>query len=186
MDVFHKMNIKQMNKEIHHKCRCTGQRFTFKEWCNYLKGNPPKVVHTYKEFCFNIADVCLTPHIKIDWAKKVCSFKVTTAQSDNGRWDFGLSYNFWTQGGCCGATYIGTLKDGYNTEKEAINAALNSLEENCQRVIDEIQFRGGDIDDDDSNEPEIRGSSVLPILKEAMRKIAHYKEVFSPRQLELF
>ena len=68
----------------------------------------------------------------------------------------------------------------------AINVALNSLEENCQRVIDEIQFRGGDIDDDDSNEPEIRGSSVLPILKEAMRKIAHYKEVFSPRQLELF
>ena len=71
MTVFHKMNIKQMNKEIHYKCRCTGQRFTFKEWCNYLKGNPPKVVHTYKEFCFNIADVCLTPHIKIDWAKKV-------------------------------------------------------------------------------------------------------------------
>ena len=62
--MFHKMNIKQMNKEIHYKCRCTGQRFTFKEWCNYLKGNPPKVVHTYKEFCFNIADVCLTPHIK--------------------------------------------------------------------------------------------------------------------------
>ena len=49
-----------MNKEIHYKCRCTGQRFTFKEWSNYLKGNPPKVVHTYKEFCFNICDVCLT------------------------------------------------------------------------------------------------------------------------------
>ena len=63
---------------------------------------------------------------------------------------------------------------------------MNSLEEKCQRVIDEIQFRGGDIDDDDSNEPEIRGSSVLPTLKEAMSKIAHYKEVFSPRQLELF
>ena len=54
--------------------------------CNYLKGNPPKVVHTYKEFCFNIADVCLTPYIKIDWANKVCFFTVTTAQSDNGRW----------------------------------------------------------------------------------------------------
>ena len=36
------------------------------------------------------------------------------------------------------------------------------------------------IDDDDSNEPEIRGSSVLPILKEAMRKIAHYKESLQP------
>ena len=112
--------------------------------------------------------------------KKSVPLRLQQRKSDNGRWDFGLSYNFWTQGGCCGATYIGTLKDGYNTEKEAINAALNSLEENCQRVIDEIQFRGGDIDDDDSNEPEIRGSSVLPILKEAMRKIAHYKRSLQP------
>lgn len=91
MDVFHKMNIKQMNKEIHYKCRCTGQRFTFKEWSNYLKGNPPKVVHTYKEFCFNICDVCLTPHIKIDWANKVCFFKVIQQRNqttDDGILDF--------------------------------------------------------------------------------------------------
>ena len=186
MTVFHKMNIKQMNKEIHYKCRCTGQRFTFKEWCNYLKGNPPKVVHTYKEFCFNIADMCLTPHIKIDWAKKVCFFKVTTAQSDNGRWDFGLSYNFWTQGGCCGATYIDTLKDGYNTEKEAVSAALNRVEENCQRVIDEILFRDGDPNDDDANKLETRGSSALPILKDTMNKIKSYRKLFNPCQLELF
>lgn len=78
------------------------------------------------------------------------------------------------------------LRDGYNTEKEAVSEALNSLEEKCQRVIDEIQFRGGDIDDDDSNEPVVSGSSVFPKLKEAMSKIEHYKEVFNPRQLELF
>ena len=128
----------------------------------------------------------MAPHIKIDWANKVCSLKVTTAQSDNGRWDFGVNYNFWTQGGCCGAAYVDMLKDGYNTEKEAVSEALNSLEEKCQRVIDEIQFRGGDIDDDDSNEPVVSGSSVFPKLKEAMGKIEHYKEVFNPRQLELF
>ena len=177
-----------MSKDIHHSCKCTGQNFTFEEWCKYLEQeNRPEIVHQYKDFGFNIFDVCLTPDVKIDWANKTCSFEVVTAQSDNGRWDFGLHYNFWTQGGCNGAAYIDTLKGGYNTEKEAINVALDSLGENCQRVIDEIQFRGGDIDDDDdSNEPEIRGSSALPNLKNAMLKIAHYKGVFNPRQLELF
>ena len=126
----------------------------------------------------------MTPNIKIKWANKTNHFEVATAQSDNGLWDFGLRYDFWTQGGCRGAHYVDTLKDGYNTEKEAINAALNSLEESCQRIIDEIQFRRGDIED--SNDPKNSGTSVLPILKEAMCKIAHYKEIFNPRQLELF
>ena len=154
--------------------------------CNYLKGNPPKVVHTYKEFCFNIADVCLTPYIKIDWANKVCFFTVTTAQSDNGRWMVWLHYNFWTQGGCCGAVYVDTLKDGYNTEKEAVSEALNRIEEKCQRVIDEILFKGGAPNDSDGSELETRGSSTLPKLKETMNKIKSYREVFNPCQLELF
>ena len=182
--MFYKIN-KTMSKDIHHSCKCTGQNFTFEEWGEYLHSeDKPEIVHQYKDFGFNIFDVCLTPHIKIDWANKVCSLKVTTAQSDNGRWNFGD--NFWTQGGCCGAAYVDMLRDGYNTEKEAVSEALNSLEEKCQRVIDEIQFRGGDIDDDDSNEPVVSGSSVFPKLKEAMSKIEHYKEVFNPRQLELF
>lgn len=174
-----------MGKDIHHSCKCTGQNFTFEEWRDYLHlEDRPEIVHQYKEFGFNIYDVCLTPNVKIKWANKINYFEVATAQSDNGRWGFGLHYNFWTQGGCCGAHYVDTPTGGCNTEKEAVNAALNSLEENCQRVIDEIQFRGGDIGD--SNDPKNSGTSVLPILKEAMRKIARYKEVFNPRQLELF
>lgn len=176
-----------MSKNIHHSCKCTGLNFTFEEWGEYLHSeDKPEIVHQYKDFGFNICDTCLTPHVKIEWTNKVCFIEVLTAQSDNGRWDFGFHYNFWTQGGCCAAHYVDTSTGGCNTEKDAINAALNSLEEKCQRVIDEILFRGGDIDDDDSNEQEIRGSSVLPKLKEAMSKIAHYKEVFNPRQLELF
>ena len=175
-----------MSKDIHHSCKCTGQNFTFKEWGEYLhSGDRPKIVHKYKNFCFNICDTYLTPRFKIDWTNKVCFIEVTTAQSDNERWDFGFHYNFWTQGGCCAAHYVDTPTGGYSTEKEAIYAALNSLEENCQRVIDEIQFRGGDIDDDDGGF-EIRGASVLPKLKKAMSKIDLYKEVFNPRQLELF
>lgn len=174
-----------MSKDIHYSCKCTGQNFTSKEWCKYLEQEDrPKIVHQYKNFGFNICDVCLTPNVKIKWANKTNYFEVATAQSDNGQWDYGLHYNFWTQGGCNGAAYVDKLKDGYNTEKEAINAALNSLEDKCQRVIVEIQLRGRDIGD--SNDPKNNGTSVLPILKEAIRKIAHYKEVFNPRQLELF
>ena len=80
-----------MSKDIHHSCKCTGQNFTFEEWCKYLEQeNRPEIVHQYKDFGFNIFDVCLTPLVKIDWANKTCSFEVVTAQSDNGRWDFGL------------------------------------------------------------------------------------------------
>lgn len=175
------------NKDIFHSCKCTGQNFTFEEWCEYLEQeDSSKIVHQYKEFGFNIYDVCLTPNVKVKWVNKSNYFEVATAQSDNGRWDFGFHYTFGTQGGCNGVHYVDTPTGGHSTEKEAINAALNSLKEICQRVVGEIQFRGGDINDDDSNEPEFRGSSVLPILKEAMRKIAYYKEVFNPRQLELF
>ena len=176
-----------MGKDVHHRCKCIGRNFTADEWYDYLHlEDRPKIVHRYKDFGFNICDTCLTPHVKIEWANKVCFIEVTTAQSDNGRWDFGFHYKFWTQGSCCCAHYIDTPTGGHNTEKEAINAVLNSLEEKCQRVIDEILFRGGDIDDDDCDEPEIRGSSVLPKLKEAMNKIKSYREVFNPRQLELF
>ena len=177
-----------MSKDIHHSCKCTGQNFTFEEWGKYLRlEDRPEIVHRYKEFGFNVCDVCLTPNVKIKWDNKTNYFEVATAQSDNGRWDYGLNYNFGTQGGCCGAGYVDTPTGGYNTEKEAIDAALNSLKEKCQRVIDEIQFRGGDIGDiEDGNDTKNSGTSVLPILKEAMRKIAYYKEVFNPRQLELF
>ena len=173
------------NKDIFHSCKCTGQNFTFEEWVKYLHlEDRPEIVHQYKEFSFNIYDVCLTPNVKIKWANKTNFFEVATAQSDNGRWSFGFHCSFWTQGGCSGARYVDTSTGGYNTEKEAIDAALKFLEEECQRVIVEIQLRGRDIGD--SNDPKNSGTSVLPRLKEAMRKIARYKEVFNPRQLELF
>lgn len=176
-----------MSKDIHHSCKCTAQNFTFEEWCKYLEqGDRPKIVHQYKNFGFNICDVCLTPNVKIKWANKTNYFEVVTAQSDNGRWDFGLHYNFWTQGGCSGAAYVDTLKGGYNTEKKAVSEALNRIEENCQRVIDEILFKGGAPNDGDGSELETRGSSALPKLKETMNKIKSYKEAFNPCQLELF
>ena len=174
-----------MTKIIHHSCKCTGQNFTLEEWGEYLHlEDRPEIVHQYKGFGFNIFDVCLTPNVKIKWTNKTNYFEVVTAQSDNGRWDFGLHYNFWTQGGCRGASYVDTLKDGYNTEKEAINAALNSLEDKCQRVIDEIGRYGEMPDNEDEEKPHC--SSHLPKLKAIKNKIETYKQQYNPMVLNLF
>lgn len=91
--------MKTETNNIHHACKCTGQNFTFEEWGKYLKENHDDIVHRYKNFHFNICDVCLTPNVKIEWANKFCNFKIETAQSDNERWSFGYSYNFYNSGG---------------------------------------------------------------------------------------
>lgn len=174
--------MKTEANNIHHVCKCTGQKFTFDEWGKYLKENHDDIVHRYKNFDFNIFDVCLTPNVKIEWANKFCNFEITTAQSDNGRWDFGCSYNFYNGGGCHGATYV-VKNDGFASEKEAIHSALIQLSEFCQRVISEIQFVGGIPDEEEGVK---KSTPVLAELKGAFAKIAYYKELFNPRQLELF
>lgn len=174
--------MKTETNNIHHVCKCTGQKFTFEEWGKYLKENHDDIVHRYKNFYFNIFDVCLTPNVKIEWANKFCNFEITTAQSDNERWDFGCSYNFYNAGGCHGATYV-VKNDGFVSEKEAIYSALTQLGEFCQRVISEIQFVGGIPDEEEGAK---KSTPVLSELKGAFAKIAYYKDLFNPRQLELF
>lgn len=174
---------KKEDKDIFHSCKCIGQNFTFGEWGKYLKQTDNhKIVHQYKEFGFNIYDVCLTPNVKIKYADKTNFFEVKTAQSDNGRWTFGFHYDFLTRGGCKAAAYVDKLNDGYNTEKDAIYAALNSLEESCQRVIEEIERYGKIID----NEDNPHGISHLPKLKAVKNKIEIYKEQYNPMSLYLF
>lgn len=84
-------------KDIHHTCRCTGQQFTFKEWCAWLdshggagKDSGSFVVLSHNGFDFNIHDVCLTPNVPVQLFNTHCRVKVRTAQSPNGRWDYGL------------------------------------------------------------------------------------------------
>lgn len=56
-------------KDIHHTCRCTGQQFTFKEWCAWIESHEKAgrdsgkfVALSHNGFDFNIHDVCLTPN----------------------------------------------------------------------------------------------------------------------------
>ena len=73
--------------------------------------------------------------------------------------------------------------DGFASEKEAIHSALTQLSEFCQRVISEIQFVGGIPGEEEGVQ---KSTPVLAELKKAFTKLAYYKELFSPRQLELF
>lgn len=49
---------------VFHRCRCTGQEFTFVEWQEYLRLHPNsgrEAVYSYNGYDFNINDVCINP-----------------------------------------------------------------------------------------------------------------------------
>lgn len=100
-------------KDIHHTCRCTGQQFTFKEWCAWIKSHEKAgqnssefVVLSHDGFDFNIHDVCLTPNRPVRLFNTHCVVEVKTAQSPNGRWDYGLDVNLHNSGHYVGAGFV--------------------------------------------------------------------------------
>ena len=168
-------------KEIHHICRCTGNQYTFKEWCEWLKSNDSDSVQvTHKCFSFNIHDVCLTPNKVVEWENKYCKFEVFTTQSPNGRWSYGLNDNYHFSFHRHGATFVDKADDGFSDEKEAVYSALLETERHCRKIIKETINRN--YTDDDS---EMKTSVTLPYLKQALKQIEKYKEIFNSKQLEL-
>ena len=106
-------------KDIHHTCRCTGQQFTFKEWCAWIKSHEKAgqnssefVVLSHDGFDFNIHDVCLTPNRPVRLFNTHCVVEVKTAQSPNGRWDYGLDVNLHNSGHYVGAGFVDDVQKG--------------------------------------------------------------------------
>jgi hypothetical protein len=113
-------------KDIHHTCRCTGQQFTFKEWCAWLDNHKKAgqdsgkfVALSYNGFDFNIHDVCLTPNRPVRLFNHHCIVEVKTAQSPTGRWDYGLDVNLHNSGHYVGAGFVDDVQKGYPTEAAA-------------------------------------------------------------------
>ena len=113
-------------KDIHHTCRCTGQQFTFKEWCAWLDNHKKAgqdsgkfVALSYNGFDFNIHDVCLTPNRPVRLFNHHCIVEVKTAQSQTGRWDYGLDVNLHNSGHYVGAGFVDDVQKGYPTEAAA-------------------------------------------------------------------
>lgn len=107
-------------KDIHHTCRCTGQQFTFKEWCAWLDNHKKAgqdsgkfVALSYNGFDFNIHDVCLTPNRPVRLFNHHCIVEVKTAQSPTGRWDYGLDVNLHNSGHYVGAGFVDDVQKGY-------------------------------------------------------------------------
>jgi len=157
-----------MSSEIFHTTRCTGQTYTHEQWSRHCKENRTGgfIAFTYKDFQFNEFDVCMTPHTMTDYNHNGCQLRITTAESPNGRWDYGISYAYGT-GGCGHApSFISDQIAGYASEKEAVYAAILKAESWLRR--------------DSKQRPKD------PTTKEFSEKIIAYKEMFDPRQLELF
>lgn len=175
--------MKMMEKDIFHECFCTGQKMTWEEWVQW-QGNHPydEIVHQCGEFGYNINDVCVNPHKIIDFCDNYKNkFRIETCQIDNGKWGYGVSYWFGTQGYGHGATFTNAT---YGTERTAVYAALQEVEKQCTKVISEIGRYGEISDNEDDDSPH--NSSYLPKLEAIKNKIEVYKQEYDPMVLNLF
>lgn len=172
-----------MEKDIFHECICTGQKMTWKEWVQWINNHPhDEVVHRCGEFGYNINDVCVNPHKIIDFCDNNKNrFRIETCQIDNGKWGYGVSFWFGTQGYGHGATFTNSI---YDTERAAVYAALQETEKGCAKVISEIGRYGEISDNEDDINPH--NSSYLPKLEAIKNKIEVYKQEYDPMVLNLF
>lgn len=170
-------------KDIFHECFCTGQKMTWEEWSLWISTHSSnEVVHRCGEFGYNIYDVCVNPHNIIDFSDKYKNrFGIETCQADNGKWGYGVSYWFGTQGHCYGATFTSAIHD---TERAAVYAALQEVQKQCVKVISEVERYGEITDNEDKEKPH--NNSYLPKLKAIKNKIEVYKQQYNPMVLNLF
>lgn len=162
-------------KDIHHICRCTGQQFTFKEWCAWIDSHEKAgqnssefVVLSNNGFNFNIHDVCLTPNIPVRLFNAHCRVDVKTAQSPNGCWDYGLDVNLHNSGHCVGAGFVDDAKKGYQTEAAAILAALLNARKSAERELADCS------------------RTLAPYIRNIIKQIDDQRRATAFKQLTLF
>lgn len=179
----------RQSDRIHHRCRCLDRNFTSEEWSQYLRENPIReAVLTVGAFQFNISDVCLNPNRPVRIEKNRNYLEIRTAQSSNGRWDYGLDLGLYTEVRHFGATFIDDPDEGFPTEKEAVYDCLVETETAVQKKIEYLEQRGDipDSDDDEESGRQPKASAVLSSLRAFLKEIQKQKEYHDPRQLSLF
>lgn len=178
----------KQTERIHHRCRCLDRNFTFEEWSEYLRENPSGgAVLTVGSFQFNICDVCLTPNHPVRIGKNFCKLEISTAQSLNGRWDYGMNLELNTEGRHCGAGFIDYPEKGFPTEKEAIFDCLLYVEERTVQKIKVLEQRGDAPEgDDEESGREPKSSAVISSMRAFLKEIQRYKQHYDPKQLSLF
>lgn len=181
-------------KDIHHTCRCTGQQFTFKEWCAWLdshggagKDSGSIVVLSHNGFDFNIHDVCLTPNVPVQLFNSYCRVNVRTAQSPNGRWDYGLDVNLHNASSLHGAAFVDKSGNGYETEVAAILAALLDARKSAEHELKNCSGRSrSNPDNEDDEDGLIKESTLAPYIRNIIKQIDDKRRELTFKQLTLF
>lgn len=133
-------------------------------------------VFTYKTFGYNIWDVCVSSNVPVNIKTQRCEFEIYTAESPNGRWDYGRMLNLC--GGYVssrGALFIVDENRGFPSEKDAIYDALVFAEERAEKELENISKSG------------CPGAETYPsALKQFLAEVRRYKDIHDPAQLSLF
>ena len=123
------------------------------------------VVYTTPDgFGFNLHDVCMNPIETNFVLGKRMRIVVTTAKSDNGRWNFGHDFMYYSGEYHRPCSYVSSVDDGYASESKAILEAL---------VCSESFFRYYIYENPD-------------LIEAVMKRIRLLKRRYQERQLELF
>ena len=181
-------------KDIHHTCRCTGQQFTFKEWCAWIESHEKAgqnssefVVLSYNGFDFNIHDVCLTPNRPVRLFNTHCVVEVKTAQSPNGRWDYGLDVNLHNSGHHVGVGFVDDVQKGYPTEAAEILAALLDARKSAERELANCSGRSqSNLDNEDDEDGFIKDSTLARYIRNIIKQIDDQRRATAFKQLTLF
>ncbi len=180
-------------KNIHHTCRCTGQKFTFNEWSAWLEShrrageNPDRFVAlSHNGFDFNIHDICLTPNIPVQLINTLCRVEVQTAQSPNGRWDYGLNVNLHNASNLHGATFVDKAGNGYETEAAAILAALLDARKSAEHELANCSGRSRQDTEDDEDGERVKDIALASHIRNIIRQIDDQRRATSFKQLTLF
>lgn len=132
--------MKITHKQTHKRCRCLGVNYTFEQWCEAIRTHPANTpVMTFGKFAYNICDVCLTPNIAVNIKQGKNKLIIKTAQSPNGRWDYGIDCDIGTSSYGTPVSFVDNKKEGYETETLAITEALVFARDYSEYNIDRLE-----------------------------------------------
>lgn len=174
-------------KDYRFRSKAMGKAFTAGEWSEYLREHDDvnEIVASHGPFGFNVHDVCMTPNVRTIADRPNVEVRIATAQSPNGRWDYGLRVDLYKSGSFGAPSFIEDPEGGYHTEDAAIYAALMSVKEMALRKMRDIEIESDNTYEDDElrlPKASVRLSAMNGLLKKLKKELAAH----NPAQVSLF
>lgn len=98
------------------------------DWYDFIRNkSPTEAVCSSNGFDFNAFNICMNPDIPVSIELDTNhNVEISTAQSPNGRWSYGMSCHTGASGYGHGASYIADPEQGFASERAAIIAAIDA------------------------------------------------------------